>query len=572
MSRSTSLLHACALLAAAALAAPLHAADASAPTAAKPAAMQIKIGFDENGKMSRETFIAANAGEDEAAKAKLGQAFNQLDANRDGFLEMSELQRLQRGPAANAAPDDEPEANPPMPSVSGTDSGAGGGYAVVISSTTAAKPEWKSVADALVKKHDAKLVVYEGSVVNCLPELAKLHPRFTAFVTRPEVLGRIFVARVHRLTRQLNDDPYTDTVWGIVSAATPEAALRMANATGPKTVHSAMSLTGIRNELFDEVYTISDGKKGDWLWKHGGKTETGNAGADTDRVREFVGKFKAIQPEAIVGSGHATERNLEMCFSKGNTEGGGGKWYGLAEWRTARETRVPIEPDGKARVFVGAGNCLIGNFQKRADSMAPTLISGYGVTQFVGYTVPTWYGKGGWGTLGLWQSLPGSCSLAEAWFFNNQLITNELLMRFPQSAARTLPISERGHGLDERQVFSSGVKNQDEAGMLWDRDVVAFYGDPALRVLLDGAKQPAGITCGLKENGGSFSFNVAVGAACTTKEGAVCFLFPKRIPGKLEIVSGGDYQPILTENFIIVQKPDYAPGKTCSVVFRPAKP
>ena len=66
--------------------------------------------------------------------------------------------------------------------------------------------------------------------------------------------------------------------------------------------------------------------------------------------------------------------------------------------------------------------------------MAATLISNYNVNQFVGYIVPTWYGKGGWGTLGLWQHLGGRYSLAEAWFFNNQVITHELKTRYPKSA------------------------------------------------------------------------------------------------------------------------------------------
>ena len=471
--------------------------------------------------------------------------------------------------AGTAARDDETEADLAMPAVvaADRDSAAECAYAVVISSTSTSTPGWNAVADALVKKHRAKLVVYEGSVVNCLPALAKLHPRYTAFVTRPEVLGRIYVARVHRLTRQLDGDPYTDTRWGIISAATPKDALRLAEATEPRVVQSAITLTGVNNGLFDEVYTISDGGKGGWSWKQRqGPATNGNVGAEADRVKEFVGKFAELHPDSIIGSGHATERNLEMCFSKGNTEARGGKWVGMVNWREP----VLIEPDNHPRVFVGAGNCLIGNFHKRADTMAPTLISAYMVNQFVGYTVPTWYGKGGWGTLGLWQSLPGTYSLAEAWFFNNQLITDELRTRFPMSANRSLPISEKGHGLDERRIFLSGVSDRDEAGMLWDRDVVAFYGDPALRCTLDPTKCPADVKFSLTTNWrGLCTVAMTVGnPAPGSTGGAACYLFPKRLAGKIEIVSGREFAPIIADDFILLTKPDYTPGKTCSVKFR----
>ena len=305
---------------------------------------RLKMDFGADGRLSKEKFLTDNPTDDPNKKAMLDKLFEQIDAKHNGYISAEDLRAFAArqnglgraaGPSGPTAPDDEPTADPEMPTVSPktakntTDCN----YAVVISDVSAAKPEWKAVADALVKKHDGQLVVYKGSVVNCLPELATLHPCYTVFVARPEIVGRQFVARIHRLTRHLGDEPYTGTIWGIVSGATPEAALRVATATGPATVHSVISNTGVSNGLYDTVFTLSDGKPGDWYSKEASGKENHGSDGGADRTELFVDKFKEIKPDAIVTSGHATEMNLEMPFSKGNTEAHNGKWCGIVNWR-----------------------------------------------------------------------------------------------------------------------------------------------------------------------------------------------------------------------------------------------
>jgi zinc protease len=554
------------------------------PGAQKPRPGRLQLAFGPDGRISREKFFADNSTDDPRVKAALEEFFRRLDADGDGFATAAEMQALiarppgppgrAPKPSAPTAADDEPADEPAMPAAPAEASAADAlcEYAVVLSDVSAGKPEWKAVADALVKKHGGRLVVYRGSVVNCLPELARLHPRYTAFVARPEIVGRQFVARIHRLTRRLDDDPYTDTVWGIVSGAGPEAALRVATAVEPRVVRSVISNTGVSNGLYDAVFTLSDGKPGDWFEKRADGKQQGGSDGDADRTQLFVTKFQELRPDAIVTSGHATEENLEMPFSKGNTESRGGKWYGVVNWRRpgAKTSEILIPPDDHPRVFLGAGNCLIGNFRKSPTSMAAMLISHYGVNQFVGYTVPTWYGKGGWGTLGMWQHLGGRHSLAEAWFFNNQVITHELKSRFPKSADRCLPVSEAGHGLDERRIFSSGVTDKDEAGMLWDRDVVAFYGDPAVRVTTDPGKCETGVTILFSQQKDRCSLEVRIAkkTAGVAGDQPVAVLFPKRIRGRIVLTEGQEYSPVVTDDFLLLRKPKYDPESRYKVQFR----
>ena len=91
-----------------------------------------------------------------------------------------------------------------------------GGYAVVVSKVTLDKPEWKKVVDALVVKHKGQVIVYE-ELAQVRAGLTKQAPRYACFVATSAETTRQFVAEVHRLTRQLDDDPYTDVLWGILT-------------------------------------------------------------------------------------------------------------------------------------------------------------------------------------------------------------------------------------------------------------------------------------------------------------------------------------------------------------------
>ncbi len=434
-------------------------------------------------------------------------------------------------------------------------------YAVVLGSTTLARPAWKAVADALVEKHAGEVITYERHVSECRKALARLRPRYTAFVEPPESIGRAYVAAVHRLTRRLDPDPYGDTIWGIVSAGTPEGALRVARATEPTTVRKALTLTGMDHRLLDRLLTISDARRGDIVRKDAKGSVIRDNDGSVDRTKLFVDTFQEMKPELVVGSGHATETNLEMSFSRGNTVCEDGVWCGM----TGKGERVPIATNDHPRVFLGAGNCLIGNFKRRPDTMAPTLLSGYGFNQFVGYTVPTWYGKGGWGTFKLWQHLAGRYSLAEAWFFNNQAIIHTLHDKYPDIANRHLTVSEDGHGIPMDDVARLG---RDASGMLFDRDVVAFYGDPAHRAVLDVSKVPAGMMVSLVKERGRYilTVNVAEAKGTARADCPLCLWLPERL-SDVQVLSGKEYRPLVTDDFIMVMKPDYEPGRTWKVVF-----
>jgi len=509
---------------------------------------------DGDGRFSLEEMCD---GVDASVKPAVMESMKKLDRDGDGFITKEEMVAASGKPAKRGptSPDDE---------CSGTQNGTckvvlnkklkNISYAVLVSAKTYQDEGWKGVADALVKKHNAHLLIYDYSVLDAKNELGKLAPRYLAVVTRPEITGRVIVQRLHQLTRSLDDDPYGDTVWGLITAATPERALEIIRSAQPQKVESSLNLTGVNNELYKEVFTISDGKMGDWYWKKRDGTEERGSNGNADHTGLFLKRFVEMNPDLIVSSGHATEKNLEMCFSRGNTIAQKGRWYTKP---LGGKTEL-IPESTHPRVFLGAGNCLIGNMDRTTNSMACAMISHYGFNQFVGYTVPTWYGKGGWGTLGLWQSR-GGYSLAEAWFFNNQMMVHELETRFPEASKEVMNVSEDGQGFPMEMKQNL---DRDASGMIWDRDVVAFYGDPLHRIIV-GSEQM--FEARLQKSGASLILTIK--ARKDLKGGpAVCVWLPEKMKG-LHPAQNSINDILVTDDYIIVLKPDCKAGSELVIKF-----
>ena len=109
-------------------------------------------------------------------------------------------------------------------------------YAVVVSKETQNNPSWAAVVRALQEKHQATLVTFDKNVDEALTPLAREFPRYTCFVATSEEASRDFVRQVHQLTRNFDDDPYTDTLWGILTGFDANDALRIAKHAAPLTV------------------------------------------------------------------------------------------------------------------------------------------------------------------------------------------------------------------------------------------------------------------------------------------------------------------------------------------------
>jgi hypothetical protein len=140
-------------------------------------------------------------------------------------------------------------------------------------------------------------------------------------------------------------------------------------------------------------------------------------------------------------------------------------------------------------------------------AMACAWMHSAGVRQMVGYTVPTWYGYGGWGLHKYFTRLPGALSFAEAFFANTQ----SLLHQLASDGAQRLPgLEQEDDGLDGvtntakvcerlyRKCFDTsatvGEIPRARLGLLYDSDHIVLYGDPAWHARLSAGPLPYTVT------------------------------------------------------------------------------
>lgn len=388
------------------------------------------------------------------------------------------------------------------------------GYDILISKATHGKPEWAAVADALQKKHgpDSAILEYNESPAEALDQLRKDKPKYLCVVAEPTSLDRSFVVSLSRITRKIDDDIYGDCLWGIITGYEAADALRIANEKKPLVLQSGLHTTGCDHATLKRNMVISDGAKSRVETREGKEPRKDVIVPENDEgtVFEFLKRWNDARPDFMVTSSHATQYNLEMPFSRGVIVSYNNQFHALRQDQLqgfarflggamfkgnendmiahCESLKAPVLGDRKGPgVWLGAGNCLLGDANRSRNSMVVTALSSGGFDQLVGYTVPSWYGRMGWGTLKTFTEQGDRLSLAEAFFLNNQDIVAETDQRFPKALAVEFnapevdpwlreeasmkPLAEAGYLTKELQ--------KDALGLTHDRDVVAFYGDPA---------------------------------------------------------------------------------------------
>ena len=424
-----------------------------------------------------------------------------------------------------------------------------GGYVVVVSSETFVKADWRKVVNALADKHGAIVCQYKTSPTEALPALKKHFPRYACFPATPAEAGRKFVAEVHQLTRRLDDDPYTDLLWGILTGYDAANALGIAKHAAPLTVKRVASGTDVALEMCSEGLWYCELKPRRMVRKRpGGKPVEEKGPADTTQA--LVDTLNVYKAQLFVTSGHATERDWQIGYRyrNGSFRCKGGQLYGL----DTKKRRIDIKSPN-AKVYLAVGNCLMGHVNS-PDAMTLAWMNSAGVMQMVGYTVPTWYGYAGWGCLDYFVEQPGRYTLTEAFFANNHALVHKL----------------------------SGASGREAKGLKFDRDVVAFYGDPAWEARM--SQMPNAWEQKLTEAKGKFTFVIKPKRGVKTFEPIntngsqrghrpIVAYLPHRIRIKdMKIIKGADLKPTITDDFLLIPNPRRCdPKKSYKLIFTAAK-
>lgn len=407
-------------------------------------------------------------------------------------------------------------------------------YAIVASKAVMDDPAWKAATvDALLAKHPgARLAVWEAKPEEARAQLAEWQPSFTAFVVKPEQAGTRFTIDVSVLCRALDDDPYTDTFWGVITGYDAEAARLLAEAK-PIAIERALDCAGCDLTAFGKAWRYTEDHRGTMnVWERGVTPAIQDVPCDTDNTQGFLERVQRDRVQFLSTSGHATQHDWQMGYCGPNMA------LVHKDGRlVARDTKKREHPAGSAepKVYFANGNCLIGDIDK-TDCMALSWMRDGGARQFMGYTVTTWFGAQGWGTLGLFVDAAGLATANEAFHFTNASIVKKLEdtdiadlrdFRLGKLAHVNLP---KTPGMDAwaAQKAKNGASKEEiqkavrqTIGNLHDRDVVCFYGDPALDARIANGRWrilPPALSAG--------TLTLSAEAREGVREGAVWFRLP----------------------------------------------
>jgi hypothetical protein len=448
------------------------------------------------------------------------------------------------------------------------------GYVVVVAKATQADPAWQEVVAALVAKHHATVVTFDSAVKEVLPELQRHFPRYVCFVAKPDEVSRAFVAQVHRLTRHLDDDPYTDCFWGILTGYDAAAALRLGRLNEPLTIRKAAAGTDIALALCEQGTWYCEVQKNRMARKEPGHAAAELKGPD-DTTKALVDLFNEYHADLFVTSGHATEHDWQIGY--GYRNGSFGCENGVLYGQDLADRRYPIESPNP-KVYMPVGNCLMGHIDGR-DAMALAFMKSAGVAQMFGYTVTSWYGYAGWGCLDYFLEQPGRYTFTEAFFANQHALIQRLANYFPKLLEAD--IDENGRASAKIVVGSkakaAGLTAEDGRGLLYDRDVLAFYGDPAWEARM--AKSDLAWDQALSEKDGVWTFEIKPRHGAQTfdlinqngsqRGGRPIIEYLSHRIRPAEVLEGAELAPVITDDFILVPNPgECRPDHPYRVVFR----
>jgi zinc protease len=161
---------------------------------------------------------------------------------------------------------------------------------------------------------------------------------------------------------------------------------------------------------------------------------------------------------------------------------------------------------------------------------------------------------------------PGRFTLAEAFFANQQALIYRLATCFPGAeTAETLGDEKPDEPTPSVQAKELGLTADDGVGLLYDRDVVAFYGDPAWQARMAPAK--AAWEQSLAAKGRQYTFVVqplrgADSFQPINENGSqrggrpIVQLLPHRIDAtSVKLVEGAELKPLVTDTFILLPLP-----------------
>jgi hypothetical protein len=342
-----------------------------------------------------------------------------------------------------------------------------GRYAVVVRKEVADGP-WGQVVQFLGQKHKARAFTYQTSLDEVRTDVGAFHPRWVCFVCPPTESFPDFVLAANRFCRELDDDPYVDAVWGILTGWDPDHALELARSE-PVVIRRAFTKTlgGWLNWVPEGEYVTEWTRdRGEVGTKTPGKDfalGTGGPASDPEDARLIHKLLAEDSFDLLIGSGHGSHNSWMLMYPRG---------VGFLTSRQGKltvrapEVELPLVAK-RPKVYWAVGNCLTGVVNQGRSSYQDSYALAWmrnGARQYIGAVKSTWY-ELNWNMADWFLKQEGRWTFAESLFLLRQWSC---------------------YLLEEHLVTG-----RDRQGTEFTDQIFVLYGDPALEARVEKAREPA---------------------------------------------------------------------------------
>jgi hypothetical protein len=268
-------------------------------------------------------------------------------------------------------------------------------YAVVIKQSTYDDPDWQTVADALIARYQGELFIWNNSPDEVLADVAEYEPTHIGFVCDIQTASPNFIQNnIWPFTRNIDDDVYSDAVWGIITGYNAADALNLIIGPTGFNVRTVLGGTdacdleyypqGIRT--YEEIHNRYDVKYSD-----SNEIEEFTDGP-TDRtewlvtmLNEGIEIFDYNPVDIFYTNGSGFHNFWQLHYPSPGQEGFFRSFDGQVYGEPHSGTAININSDN-SKIYFGLGNSDIGQIYSNG-SMPPSWIHTGGAAQYTGYLI-----------------------------------------------------------------------------------------------------------------------------------------------------------------------------------------
>jgi len=267
-------------------------------------------------------------------------------------------------------------------------------YAIVIKQNTYNIARWKQVCDTLSSYYKGHLFIWKTSLSEVKEPVVSYSPTHICFVCDISTASPSFIINtLYPFTRTLDDDPYTDAIWGILTGYA-EDAYRIAADTVTHYTRTLLSGT-VSSDLpyFTQGLSTHEATSGLFYVKHPDSTLIRSySNGPTDRTSWLVSMINSgidsldnAPVDIFITSGHGNYNLWQLHYPTQSPEGLFRSGTGVLTGASASGTNYPVS-SSHPKIYFGLGNCNIGQIINDG-CMAPCWINKGGAYAYTGYLI-----------------------------------------------------------------------------------------------------------------------------------------------------------------------------------------